>query len=86
VDEYSYIYKEPKALPSHKNQDHRIILKQGTPSINVRPYRYPVLEEEIIERTVQEMLQVGVVRLRALILLLCLGKEEKWFLEDVFGL
>ena len=59
---YADIFAEPKSLPPHRSHDHKILLKPGTSPINVRPYRYPVLQKDIIEKTVQEMLQVGVVR------------------------
>ena len=49
----------PFPLRSH---DHHIILKEGIPPINVRPYRYLALQKDIIEKIMQEMLDTGVVR------------------------
>jgi len=37
-------------------------LKEGTFPINVRPYRYPALQKDVIEQTMREMLQAGVIR------------------------
>jgi len=59
---YADIFEEPKTLPPHRSHDHRIILKEGTSPINVRPYRYPALQKDISEQTVREMMEAGVVR------------------------
>jgi len=61
-EEYADIFAEPKALPPHGTCDHQIILKEGTSPVNVRPYRYPTLQKDVIERIVKEMLESGVVR------------------------
>lgn len=60
--EYDEIFQEPTSLPPHREHDHRIHLKEGTPPVNVRPYRYPVIQKDAIEKIVQEMLDNGVVR------------------------
>jgi len=39
-----------------------MLLKEGTSPINVRPYKYPALQKDVIEKAIQEMLQVGVIR------------------------
>jgi len=62
LEEFAIIFEEPKALPPHKEYDNKIHLKHGTTPINVRPYRYPTLQKDVIEKTVQEMLQAGVIR------------------------
>jgi len=62
LDDYANIFLEPKTLPPCRDYDHRIVLKPGTSPINVRPYRYPALQKDVIEKTVQEMLQAGVIR------------------------
>jgi len=62
LQEYGGIFKEPKALPPHRSCDYKIIFKEGTSPINVRPYRYPALQKDIIEQTIKEMLEAGVVR------------------------
>jgi len=61
--EYADIFSEPKSLPPHRSHDHKIILKEDTSPINVRPYRYPALQKDVFEQTVKEMLEAGVVRL-----------------------
>ena len=62
LKEFTDIFEESKTLPPHRSHDHKIILKEGTSPVNVRPYRYPALQKDVIEKTVQEMLEVGVVR------------------------
>jgi len=60
--EFADIFEESRSLPPHQSHDHKIVLKEGTSPINVRPYRYPSLQNDVIEKIVQEMLEVGVVR------------------------
>ena len=60
--EFADIFEEPRSLPPHRIHDHKIMLKGGTSLINVRPYRDPSLKKDVMEKTVQEMLEVGVVR------------------------
>ena len=62
LDAFGDVFEEPKSLPPHRELDHRILLKPGTTPVNVRPYRYPILQKDIIEQTVREMLQAGVIR------------------------
>ena len=62
LQKFDDVFEEPKTLPPHRELDHKIILKPGTPPVNVRPYRYPTLQKDIIEKIVQEMLQAGVIR------------------------
>lgn len=33
------------------SHDYKITLKEGTSPINVRPYRYPALQKDTIEKT-----------------------------------
>ena len=62
LQEFGDVFSEPQTLPPHRHLDHHIILKEGVPPINVRPYRYPALQKDVIEKLVQEMLDSGVVR------------------------
>jgi len=49
-------------LPPHREHDHRILLKPGAVPANVKPYRYPALQKDVIESAVREMLHFSVVR------------------------
>jgi len=62
LQEYVDVFSESKTLPPHRSHDHKIVLRDGTSPINVRPYRYPTLQKDIIEQTVKEMLEARVVR------------------------
>ncbi|XP_074265326.1 uncharacterized protein LOC141587757 [Silene latifolia] len=62
LDDFKDVFKTPTELPPHRTYDHTIHLKEGTTPINVRPYRYPVVQKDAIESIVKEMLESGVVR------------------------
>ena len=49
-------------LPPSRDIDHAIQLIPGASPVNVRPYRYPHILKNEIERLVQEMLEAGIVR------------------------
>ena len=49
-------------LPPSRDIDHVIQLILGASPVNVRPYRYPHILKNEIERLVQEMLEAGIVR------------------------
>lgn len=56
------LFKEPKGLPPTRALEHQIMLKEGTPPISVRPYRYPHIQKDEIERMIREMLTAGVIQ------------------------
>ncbi|KAF2305026.1 hypothetical protein GH714_001150 [Hevea brasiliensis] len=53
------IFQEPKSLPPKRDHDHRIILKEGSSPVNIRPYKYAASQKDAIETMVAEMLQAG---------------------------
>ncbi|KAK8936914.1 hypothetical protein KSP39_PZI012212 [Platanthera zijinensis] len=59
---FSTVFQEPTELPPHRDHVHRIPLTEGHHDINLRPYRYPPLQKDEIEKLVREMLQAGVIR------------------------
>jgi len=49
-------------LPPKREVEHAIVLEPGSGPISVRPYRYPYLHKNEIERQVNELLQQKVIR------------------------
>jgi len=62
LDLFADLFTEPIGLPPERPCDHRIHLKPGTEPIAVRPYRYPHLQKDELERQCDAMLQQGVIR------------------------
>ncbi|PHT56849.1 hypothetical protein CQW23_05335 [Capsicum baccatum] len=62
LDQYNDLFEVPKGLPLAKEQDHKITFQEGTSPINIRPYRYPIIQKDEIEKMVDEMLELGVIR------------------------
>ncbi|XP_022008416.1 uncharacterized protein LOC110907795 [Helianthus annuus] len=62
VARFASVFQVPKGLPPTRPFDHRIVLKEGTTPISVRPYRYPAVQKDIIEKTTRELLDSGVIQ------------------------
>ncbi|XP_019267396.1 PREDICTED: uncharacterized protein LOC109244715 [Nicotiana attenuata] len=63
IKQYACIFELPTTLPPHRGSyDHRIPLKEASNPVNKRPYRYPGIKKDIIEKLVQEMLDQGVIQ------------------------
>ena len=60
--QYDDIFAEPTGLPPQRPYDHRIHLLPGTAPTAVRPYRYPQLQKDELERQCAEMLAQGIIR------------------------
>jgi len=58
LTEFADIFEEPKKLPLVRGHDHKIILKRVLP-LSMSDL---IIEKDIIEKTVQEMLEAGVIR------------------------
>ncbi|XP_074378145.1 uncharacterized protein LOC141719664 [Apium graveolens] len=62
-DQFSQVFAEPSELPPSRGiLDHQIPLIPGASSVNIRPYRYPLRQKDIIEQLVQEMLDRGIIQ------------------------
>jgi hypothetical protein len=59
---YKDIFRDPTGLPSEREKEHAIHLKEGHGAVNVRPYGYPHHHKDEIERQVKELLTAGVIR------------------------
>ncbi|KAJ0818857.1 putative nucleotidyltransferase, Ribonuclease H [Helianthus annuus] len=58
---FDSIFQSPTSLPPVRAHDHGITLSSTEP-ICVRPYRYPHVQKTEIERQVQELLSLGMIR------------------------
>ncbi|XP_061375386.1 uncharacterized protein LOC133317533 [Gastrolobium bilobum] len=63
LSEFEELFLEPKELPPHRILDHEIHLQPQASPINVRPYRYPHYQKAEIEKQIQQMLDLGFIRL-----------------------
>ena len=62
LNEYVDIFAEPRGLPPPLTHDHRISLVPGTAPVAVRPYRYPAIQKDELERQCADMLERGLIR------------------------
>jgi hypothetical protein len=62
INNFEDIFYEPTQLPPAREVDHCIPLKEGTEPINVRPYRYAYFQKTEIEKQVQDMLKLGLIK------------------------
>jgi len=62
LETFSDIFEKPQGLPISRTCDHRIRLHNNTEPVAVRPYRYPHLLKDEIEKQCAEMLQNGTIR------------------------
>jgi hypothetical protein len=63
IDKHSKVFEYiPKGFPPTRNHDHDIHLILRSVPPNIRPYRYPYSYKSEIERMVEEMLEVGIIR------------------------
>jgi len=80
--EFTDIFTAPTELPPPRRQDHRIHLLPNTAPVAVRPYRYPQLLKDEIERQCEDMLRQGLIRPSTLAfsspVLLVRKKDNSW--------
>jgi hypothetical protein len=62
LENYSDLFQEPEGLPSARGHNHVIPLKEGSQPINLRPYRYSGLQKDVLEKMVEDMLGIGIIR------------------------
>ncbi|PKU61890.1 putative mitochondrial protein [Dendrobium catenatum] len=62
IQQYREVFQPPQGLPPPREQEHAILLKEGVSPISVRPYRYPQIQKDEIEKLIKEMLEAGIVR------------------------
>ncbi|GJR23773.1 putative mitochondrial protein [Tanacetum coccineum] len=59
LKEYADVFEKPKTLPPHRSFDHQIPLRDRNVNVNIRPYRYPSSQKDVIETMVKNCLIQG---------------------------
>ncbi|GJX34061.1 retrotransposable element Tf2 [Tanacetum coccineum] len=62
LDSYQDVFVTPTSLPPKRKQDHRIPLVPNIPPINIRPYKHPPNQKDVVEAMVQEIMESGAIR------------------------
>jgi hypothetical protein len=63
LSKHQMVFFTPQGLPhSHSVHDHSIPLAPRILPPNIRPYRHPFSQKNEIEKMVQELLNVGIIR------------------------
>lgn len=63
LDKYDCLFEEPVELPPFRGQfDHRISLLPKSSPVNQRPYKYPGMKKNIIEKFVNQMIDQGIIQ------------------------
>ncbi|KAK1661786.1 hypothetical protein QYE76_049945 [Lolium multiflorum] len=63
LQQHGALFDEPQGLPPVRVYDHRIHLFPDTAPVAVRPYRYPQLQKDELERQCALMLAAGIIRI-----------------------
>lgn len=62
LESYSGVFNKPQGVPPARDTDHAIYLQLQVGPVNVKPYRYPHFQKQIMEQLVSEMLQNRVIQ------------------------
>nr|GEU42626.1 hypothetical protein [Tanacetum cinerariifolium] len=62
IDKYAEVFEVPNKLPPARSPDHIIPLLHGTLPINIRPYRHPPVQKDVIDAMIKELLKSGVIK------------------------
>ncbi|XP_057417585.1 uncharacterized protein LOC130711837 [Lotus japonicus] len=63
LQDFQDVFEEPNSLPPFRGiHDHKIILKEGSNPVSLRPYRYPPAQKDVIDTMVKELLNSGVIQ------------------------
>lgn len=62
LDSFKDVFHKPSGLPPSRVQDHAIHLNPGAQAVNVKPYRYPYFQNQVMEQLVDVILREEVIR------------------------
>ncbi|KAL4583040.1 hypothetical protein LXL04_007604 [Taraxacum kok-saghyz] len=62
LTQFQPLFEPPQGLPPSRNHDHHIPVNPTASPVNIRPYRYPHYQKEIMTKLITEMLQEGVIQ------------------------
>ena len=82
LQRYAKLFEEPTGLPPVRVHDCHIPLKDDKQVVKIRPYRYPTMQKDEIEKLVAEMKSTGIIRDSnspfASLVMLVRKKDETW--------
>ncbi|KAL4583632.1 hypothetical protein LXL04_008212 [Taraxacum kok-saghyz] len=61
LQSFQHIFEPPQSLPPNRAQDHHINTLPTAAPVNVKPYRYPHYQKEIMTSLIKDMLQAGII-------------------------
>ncbi|GKA63784.1 reverse transcriptase [Tanacetum coccineum] len=62
LKEFTSVFDTPKELPPNRAHDHTIPLLPNISPINIRPYKHPPNQKDVIELMVKELLEARVIK------------------------
>lgn len=72
---FKAVFCKPHGLPPLSPQDHAIHLQHQADPVNVKPYRYPYFQKQVMEQLVSDMLKEGVIQ----------ASTSPFFVSDLTG-
>ena len=61
LQQYAQLFEEPTGLPFKRDHDHQIPLTDDKQVVKIRPYRYPTVQKDAIEKLVNDMKLTGII-------------------------
>ncbi|GJS67751.1 hypothetical protein Tco_0682316 [Tanacetum coccineum] len=62
IDDYEDVFAIPTKLTPYRKHDHRIPSGERVFPVNIRPYRHPPNQKDVIESMVNELLEAGILK------------------------
>ncbi|KFK22601.1 hypothetical protein AALP_AAs54367U000800 [Arabis alpina] len=62
ISEFASVFEEPQGLPPCRGKKHAIVLETGASPVSVRPFHYPQVQREELQKQVATMLAAGIIK------------------------